>query len=236
MSFMRPRKTLQLGFDKQFQPSDEISLGRSGAKRVILCKHEKSGWGIEVLTWSQTPSLLSILWLWHSMDCSYLGISVTAEDIIGWRPEFTTLLSQDLSHFTAGTFTWEAAWQGATLTVTGGWLTCSPCVIMVTGDTPHHGQHHIMCSPLSTCVSLYNAITHITRGKVSRPQVGLGEDRWRTLGHVSAPRSDWELTVQVCDSVMFAAVPAPCPGRSLLRPVCVGRTQAARTSRPGLTL
>ena len=97
MSFMRPRKTLQLGFDKQFQPSDEISLGRSGAKRVILCKHEKSGWGIEVLTWSQTPSLLSILWLWHSMDCSYLGISVTAEDIIGWRPEFTTLLSQNLS-------------------------------------------------------------------------------------------------------------------------------------------
>ena len=113
-----------------------------------------------------------------------------------------------IPHFTAGTFTWEAAWQGATLTVTGGWLTCSPCVIMVTGDTPHHGQHHIMCSPLSTCVSLYNAITHITRGKVSRPQVGLGEDRWRTLGHVSAPRSDWELTVQVCDSVMFAAVPA----------------------------
>lgn len=28
MSFMRPRKTLQLRFDKQFQPSDEISLKR----------------------------------------------------------------------------------------------------------------------------------------------------------------------------------------------------------------
>ena len=157
MSFMRPRKTLQLGFDKQFQPSDEISLGR-GAKRVVLCKHEKSGWGIEVLTWSQN---LSILWLWHSMDCShsYLGISVTAcrRHLMAVRIH-NTLITGSL--FTAGTFTWEAAWQGATLTVTGGWLTSSPSVTMVTGVTPHHGHHHTMCHP---GVSLHNAITHLPR-------------------------------------------------------------------------
>ena len=49
MSFMGPRKTLQLRFDKQFQLSDEISL-KGGAKWVVLCKHEKSGGRSQVLT------------------------------------------------------------------------------------------------------------------------------------------------------------------------------------------
>lgn len=245
---MRPRKTLQLRFDKQFQSSDEISLKRGRCKRVVLCKHEKSGGRSQVLTWSQNHLAVNIVIVTFNGLLTIVSghQSVTAAEIRSQRSEFTTLVSQNLSLHgrDTGTFKWEAAWQGVTLTGRRmtHMLTGHSAVIMVTAVTPSLSSDIDTMCPLrlitDICVALH---TVITQAKVSRrPQVGLGEDRGVTPGSMCPPQGragHWLTVVSVSRcAVMFAA---RSPGL-LASPPCATlgccwaglATQAARTPGP----
>ena len=236
MSFMRPRKTLQLKFDKQFQPSDEISLKR-GVKRVVLCKHEKSGGRSQVLTWSQNHLAVNIVIVtFNGLLTIVSGISVSLQQRSDSSGQNSQHSYHRISHFTVGALASHSnekllgkGWHS----LVGGWLTCSQ-------DTGHgHCCHPPSLSPDMTpcvlitdiCVALHNVIT---QGKVSRPQVGLGEDRGLTPWAMCPPQGragHWLSPGVWCLQLS--------PGCVLCAPLWAAGpvwTQAARTSQQPLTL
>ena len=90
----------------------------------------------------------------------------------------------------------------------------------------------------TSCVTLVSACimpSHTCRGKVSRPRRGQIEDMRPCVRPKVGLGTDCP-GVRLCHVCSSLLSPVPVRRSLLARPVCDGRTGAARTSRPGLTL
>ena len=167
---------------------------------------------------------------WTAHTRIWASVSLHAEDI-WWRSEFTTLLSQDLSSRQGHSHEKLLGKRQHSLSLADDsqahplwpWSLVSP-PIMVT---------------ITPCVTLVPACimpSHTRRGKVSRPRRGQIEDMRPCVRPKVGLGTDcpgvW--LCHVCSSLL--ASPSSVRRSLLARPVCDGRTQAARTSWPGLTL